>query len=247
METVVTYRPLERTTASAHMLQEIESWAPQMGEHALFLHLLLHDSELKQCGLDLFYEWQNYVCSRKFDDLQMLSNLLYALKEYKVTILNRLAAGEWLGAVYPQFVDHILRELIYFENKVNGVGLSPAEEVKFWNTINSEHAGFASHLLDPSEVVLTDKADSTSKKIRAQPATDDISVIVMAIESGSKLLEFNLESYQAILNKQLKSIIHPTLLKHVIREGQMGNNILNQFVGGQQQALVTPDICETYP
>ena len=205
--------------------KEIESWAPQMGEHALFLHLLLHEPTLKQRGLDLFNQWQDYVCRREFHDLQVLSDLIYSLKLYKSEILQRLLAGEWLGAVYPQFVDHILRELIYFENRMNGKYLNYAEEVLFWNTINSEHAGFASHLLDPSEVVLTDKADETSKKIRAQPASADIASIVMAIEAGANLLEFNKEAYQAVLNGQLKSVIHPTLLRHVIREGELGNNI----------------------
>ena len=223
--------------------REIESWAPQMGEHALFLHLLLHEVNLKQKALDLFHKWQNYVCTGYPGGVEEATRLIRELKEFKTTILKRLQAGEWLGAVYPQFVDHILRELLYFEGKLRGERLSPAEEVSFWNRINSEHAGFASHLLDPSEVTLVDKADATSKQIRDLPASDDIASVVMAIEAGVDLTNFNIESYRGVLENKVKSIIHPTLLRHVIREGQIEKNVLGNIIGQQAEQLIAPDIC----
>ena len=225
--------------------KEIEQWAPQMGEHALFLHLLLHEPLLKQKGLELFHKWQLYVCQQGPHNLETALRLIDELEQYKSEILNRLLAGEWLGAVYPQFVDHIRRELIYFSNKIQGVKLSPEDEVKFWNTINSEHAGFASHLLDPTEEELVDKADDTMKKIRKLSTSGDMASIVMAIEAGADLTAFNIESYNGTLSAHVRSIIHPTLLKHVIREGQIGNNILAKSVGYPKVTLVKPDICDT--
>ena len=225
--------------------KEIDQWAPQMGEHALFLHLLLHEPLLKQKALELFHKWQLYVCQQGRRNVETARRLVDELEEYKTVILDRLLAGEWLGAVYPQFVDHIRRELIYFKNKLNGIKLTPEEEVQFWNTINSEHAGFASHLLDPTEEELVDKADATMKKIRQLPVSNQIAVIVMAIEAGVELTAFNIESYNAVISNQIKSIIHPTLLKHVIREGQMGENVLSKLVNRPKIGLIDPDICKT--
>lgn len=221
--------------------REIDLWAPQMGEHALFLHLLLHDLSLKQKALDLFHKWQLYICQGKPGGAQKALSLIDELSAFKLNILSRLNNGEWIGAVYPQFVDHIHRELLYFRNKLLGIKMSPADEVQFWNTINSEHAGFASHLLDPTEEELVDKADATMKKIRDLP----VASIVMAIEAGIDLLNFNIEAYNATLANQIKSIIHPTLLRHVIREGQIGNNVLAKFANSSQLEVVVPDICKT--
>lgn len=229
----------------ADLQREIELWAPQMGEHALFLHLLLHDPALKQRGLEIFHRWQLYICQNVFNDVQRVLELVNELEAYKTEVLNRLLNGEWIGATYPQFVDHILRELRYFKNRLLGAPLAPEQEVKFWNTINSEHAGFASHLLDPTEEASVDKADATMKEIRNLPSLGDEASIIMAIEAGINLTNFNIESYGGILNNKVRSVIHPTLLRHVIREGQIGQNVLGKMINEQQIDIVIPDICQT--
>ena len=218
-------------------------WAPQMAEHALFLHLLLNDAPLKEEALEIFDRWRKFICEDNMRNIRDVLPLIEELKAYKEDVLARLNAGEWLGAAFPSFVDHILRELIYFANKLAGVKLSSIAEVAFWNSINSEHAAFASHLLDPSEEELHDKADATHKKIKDLPVTRDIKSIVLALEAGVELTEFNKQAYLGALENKIKSVIPASLLYHVIREGQHGNAVLNKLLGQPSDEVIPPAVC----
>ena len=222
--------------------KEIESWGPQMGEHALFLHMLLYEPTLKQRALNQFYLWKSLVCTEMSDPVAIMA-ALQDLEALKMEILERLNKGEWLGSVFPQFVDHILKELRYFKRKLNGQTMTAAEEIQFWNEINSEHAGFAAHLLDPTEEKLVDEADATSKRIRMLPAQNSEAAVILAMEAGVDLHQFNSKAYDAVVANKIKSIIPPTLLKHVVREGEIGNNVLGQFIGGTEAPLIRADIC----
>lgn len=223
----------------------INEWAPQMGEHALFLYLLLKERSLEERALSLFHRWRDYVCAGHPGGVAQASALLSETIEFKTVVLTRLQAGEWIGSAFPQLVEHIRLEALYFQDKLNGIQYTPEQEVAFWNRINSEHAGFAAHYLDPSEEALVDQADATMKAIRALPIANTEVSIVMALEAGANLTTFNLEAYHAALANKLKSVINPTLLRHVIREGQIESNVLSRFVGQQQQELIVPDICAT--
>lgn len=226
----------------------VDMWAPQLAEHALFLHMLLHEKELKQRGLDIFLRWREYLCEGAEDtpslDIDVLFSLIDELHNYKVEIINRLKSGEWLGATYVSFVEHILRELVYFEDKLAGVKMTASEEVDFWNRINSEHAGLASHLLDPSETDLTDTADELSKRISDLPVDGDISSIVMAIEAGAELSEFNKKAYLGVINDTIKSVIPESILYHIIREDQFGKAVLNGLIGKGSGPISKAKICE---
>jgi len=225
--------------------QHLERWGPQMGEHALFMYLLLHEPNLKQRALELFHKWQNFVCSNYPGGVPVAIQMLEELKAYKTEVLNRLNANEWLGSIFPDFVDHIRFELLYFEAKLLGQQFTAGEEVAFCDRINADHAEFAAHLLDPTEVKLVDQADATSKKIRKLPRRSDLESVVLAMEAGVDLNNFNSKAYEALLEGKLKSIIHPTLLRHVIREGQILNNILGSLVEKPPTMTIDPDICRT--
>ncbi len=208
----------------------IRMWGPQMAEHALFLHLLLHEPALKQQSLSLHSDWKQFLLSGRLLDDARLFALLDETRALKEGILRRLDAGEWLGATYPTFVKHILRELIYFEEKLAGVKFTSSDEVAFWNITNSEHASFASHLLDPVHSSLHDEAETTSRMVRSLPTDNDLASVVMAIEAGADLDKWNKSREQEALLGQLKSIIHPSLQSHVIREGEYGLAILRGLI-----------------
>lgn len=217
----------------------VKMWGPQMAEHLLFMHLLLHEPVLKETALRTYNQWRDFLLQGPLLDEGRLFPLLDETRAIKEGILRRLEAGEWLGATYPTFVKHVLRELVYFEEKLAGVQFSAADEVAFWNITNSEHASFASHLLDPVHSDLHDEAESTSRKIGALPNTNDLASIVMAIEAGADLDAWNKTREQEQLLGRLKSIIHPTLQSHVIREGEYGQAILRGLID-QDSAPVRP-------
>lgn len=220
---------------------EIKMWAPQMGEHALFLNLMLNDDALKKQGMDIFLKFKAFTCNLSMDNWKNVRPLLAELKAYKQEVLSRLLKGEWLGSVFPRFVRHILDELIYFEKKLDGQKMTVEDEVKFWNRINSEHAAFAAHLLDPDEMVLIKAAQSTSEKIAGLP----ISQIVLALESGVALDKFSEHLEQAVKEHKVLSIIQPDLISHVVREGKRGNQTMEAAAKGFSAHHIEPPAVRT--
>jgi hypothetical protein len=211
-----------------------------MAEHALFLHLMLNEPRLNAKALEIFHQWNHFICVEKMENLNNVIPLLKRLARFKSEVLTRLNAGEYLGSAYPTFVDHILRELLYFADKLGGAKMTAEQEVKFWNTINSEHAAFAASLLDPTEEKLHDKADATSRKIKALPIAD----IVVALESGLELSDFNKQAYEGILANTIKSVIPETLMYHVVREGLHGNKVLSELLGVESEQVIPPGVCK---
>lgn len=212
--------------AKRQVAELADIWVPQLAEHALFLHMMLYDADLKEEAAEIYLRWREFYCNEKMQDMRRLYQLLPELKEFKQRVLQRLLAGEWLGTAFPSFVQHILDELLYFESKLNGKVYTLEEETVFWNKINSEHAGFAAHLLDPVEEKLHDKADLTAKKIKALP----IGNIVMALEAGKELTEFNKQALMGVIDNRIKSVIPESLLRHVIREGEYSQLVLGRYV-----------------
>ena len=218
----------------------VKFWAPQMAEHAMFLHLLLADGKLKERALEIYKRWKHFICDRNMHPVEDVWPLVKELAHFKRKVLNRLVAGEWLGAAYPTFVEHILRELLYFVDKLAGVKFTAEQEIAFWNTINADHASFAAGLLDPKEQDLREKATTTSKKIKALDVRD----LVTALEAGVELSDFNKQAYQGIVSNTIKSVIPESLIYHVVREGQQGNKTLSALLNRPSEPVNPPHVCK---
>jgi hypothetical protein len=202
---------------------EIDFWARQMSEHALFAHLGLEDPALKQTALETHQALENFRAKfnqnpNDIDHMNSLLPLLKAEREFQVGGLKAIESGKWIGWIFPLFLNHITLELDYLVDKLNGIKYTPKEEVLFWNRINSEHAAFAAHLLDPSERELFLKADKMSVKFDKIPKSEKEMMIRLSLKASKELDKFNKTAQAA--GKTVKSIIHPVLLAHVIREGE---------------------------
>lgn len=202
---------------------EIDFWARQMSEHALFAHLGLEDPDLKETALKMHKELETFRAKFNEDtnDINHMNTLLPLLKAeraFQISGLQAIEAGKWIGWIFPLFLNHITLELDYLVDKLNGIQYTPTEEVIFWNRINSEHAAFAAHLLDPSERELFLKADEMSVKFTNIPKSEKEMMIRLSLNASKELDEFN-KTAQA-KGKAIQSIIHPVLLAHVIREGE---------------------------
>lgn len=202
---------------------EIDFWSRQMSEHALFSHLGLEDPDLKDEAL------QTHLILEKFrkqfnnnpEDLSVMNEILPILqkeREFQINVLKTLDEGKWIGWIFPLFINHVTLELDYFVDKLNGIKYTPQEEVLFWNRINSEHAAFAARLLDPSERALFLKADKLSMKFTGIPKSEREMMIKISLIASKELDAFHKAAQKS--EKTIKSIIHPALLAHVIREGE---------------------------
>ena len=223
--------------------QLIEDWAPQMVEHALFLYQMLVVPSLKNRARENVKSWSNYLCNDQEDNEDLRRNLK-SLKELKLDVIDIVQDPKFVGFGWLSFVDHILRELDYFQNKLNGRIYTPQEELEFWNTIMADHVAFASHLLDPDERAKTIELIGIAEQTYRLPIDGSMASLMMALDSGTKLDKANRELYDQVINGEIRSIISPDLLYHVIREGQMGNNIIKAIVQRPQSAILDPKPCD---
>jgi hypothetical protein len=202
---------------------EIDFWARQMSEHALFFHLGFEDAQLKQEALDIHKKLEQFRTdfNESPQDMALMNTLLPLLQEeraFQIKCLKVLDEGKWIGWIFPLFINHTTLELDYLTDKLNAIKYSPEDEIVFWNRINSEHASFAAHLLDPSERELFLKADKLSMKFNKIPKSENEMMLNLSLKASKELDAFNKTARSA--GKKVKSVIHPVLLDHVIREGE---------------------------
>lgn len=207
-------------------LDEIRFWSVQLSEHALFLYLGIVDPKLKDRAMVLHQAWDQFVKDVGKDVAYAEARsralaLAMDLRALKLEVLRQQRAGVWLGWLFPTFVDHTRRELDFFIRKLTG-GMGMDEEVCIWLRFMAEHAVFAAHLLDPQEVPLIRNAaglvgyflhveDGCGKQ--TLPA-----LIELGKHGGRDLDEYFQRS--GIGTPKVKSVIHPALAAHVVREGQ---------------------------
>lgn len=214
-------------------LELIDFWSRQLSEHALFFSLGLETPDLKEGAGFIHGRWEefraripNKASESKLDDLiDELQPLAQELREFKVYLYERLAAGQWHGWIFPTFVDHTRRELDYFMGLLLGkpemTKARAAEELCSWLRFMGEHAAFASSLLDPEEKALVNEA---------REITDELGDLQSGCGSFRddfvKLSEHAGKALDAYFSKKidptkLLSVIHPVLAVHVVREGRM--------------------------
>lgn len=219
------------TLESSRANDEITFWTHQLSEHALFLYLGLTEESLRKRALGIHKEFEKFRADFSKNPLAVAPSVLplsKKLREFKVDVLRRLNAGEWIGWIFPLFARHIILELDYMVDKLTGITYSDKDEVAFWNTINSEHASFAAHLLDPSERDLFIKADELSQSFPSVKSEEDM-LVHISLNAAKDLDTYNKAARITMKGNELLSIIHPVLLDHVIREGQRSIQTLDRL------------------
>lgn len=200
---------------------DIEFWSRQLSEHALFMQLGLDDKRLKGIAEGLHAQWERYRQGPR--TVPDAISLVIATRDLQLEVHSRLVGGEWLGWLWPLFVDHIRREGDYFLGKLQGQLLSNADECSTWLTFMAEHAAFAAHLLDPSEGARIGQALALMGDFGHlwHGCGTVISDQLLSLTTRSGL---DLDAYFKSLGVGkpggARSIIHPALAEHVVREGQ---------------------------
>lgn len=215
-------------------VDEATFWGRQISEHQLFLQLGLEEPVFKEKAEKLHKEWEKQREKLKNNqDIETLNNwlpLLEKTRKFQIKVLEILHSGKWIGWIFPLFVTHITLELDYLVDKLNALPYSVDDEILFWNRINSEHAAFASHLLDPSERELVLKADEMSTKFEREiPQSEKDMWLKISLKAAEDLDAFNKEARTGAKANKVLSVIHPVLLDHVIREGERGIQTLDKL------------------
>ena len=217
----MTYSPYAAVGSLMPLGDDIEFWSKQLSEHVLFISLGLDNKELKRRAEALHQSWENFRKGpRRVPDAIAL---VMATRDLKTEIHARLLNGEWLGWLWPLFVDHIRREGDYFLGALQGTKFDPATECQIWLTFMGEHAAFAAGLLDASEAERIHQAIALQGRFselwKGCGAAMNEQLASLTTRSG-----MDLDTYFSALGVGkpggAKSIIHPVLAEHVVREGR---------------------------
>ncbi len=185
------------------------------------MQLGLGDKRLKGEAERLHNQWESY--RRGTRTVPDAIALVSATRNFKTEVHSRLVAGEWLGWLWPLFVDHIRREGDYFLGKLQGQLLSDADECATWITFMAEHTAFAAHLLDPSEAVRIQQAIAMLGTLNQlwKGCSTSLNEQLLSLTTHSGLeLDAYLKNLGVGKPGGARSIIHPVLAEHVVREGQ---------------------------
>lgn len=213
---------------------EVHFWSRQLSEHALFLSLGLEQRDLRRAAAAARESWETFR-RRVFTDgwlvvplsvvVPEVLRLCAALRALKTEVYDRSTRGEWLGWLFPTFVEHTRRELDLFVEHLNeglaGRPMRAPDELCRWLRFMAEHAAFAAHLLDPTEAVLIRQAVSRMgefTELHASCASTTPQLVELSKRAGRELDLYFTQS--GIGTPTVRSVIHPVLAEHVVREGR---------------------------
>lgn len=217
---------------------DIEFWSRQIAEHCLFIQLGLDNKELKRRAEQLHQAWEGFRRSSR--EVRDAIGLVLSTRDLKTEIHTRLLRGEWLGWLWPLFIDHIRREGDYFFGALQGTKFDPVTECQIWLTFMAEHAAFAAHLLDPSEAARIRQALQAQEQLGGlfHDCGKGVSDQLLSLTQRSGM---DLDAYLGALGvgkpDGAKSIIHPVLAEHVVREGR---RFLQTMQALQQELRAAP-------
>lgn len=177
---------------------------------------------------------------------QQAMALTTGLIGFKSRLLNDVLSCRVFTFNYPLLLDHILREARFYLNmleRIQGrITVDPtadlAQQEIFWNRIMAEHAKFIRGLLDPTEVQLFNTADNFGKQFdqltaEALMLLDRTTSIQDVTEESRRatiaIRDFKVQGTEGLLTCQIRSIAHPLLGDHVVREANHYLRLLNRF------------------
>jgi hypothetical protein len=214
-----------KDASSINYDDEIDFWSRQLSEHALFMQLGLQDPALRVRANELHELWEQFRSVRPKmttrDAAIQAVNLAMETRSLLLHVLDRLDKGQWLGWLWPLFVDHIRREGDYFIEQLQHKTFDVGDECQIWLQFMAEHAAFAAHLLDPTEAARIRDATAfigNFEQLHNGCAAINPQLLDLTQKAGAELDQYF--TSLPVGTPKLKSIIHPVLAAHVIREGQ---------------------------
>lgn len=208
----------------------IKFWSLQLSEHALFLEIGLGVKELVDRARVLHERFEAFRGAMTEANLSDVLPLSKELLELKTEVLNRQMNGEWVGWIFPLLNRHMIFELNYMVDQINGITYSRDQKLALWNLILGEHAGFVRQLLDPSEYALIDTAADLMLRFGYMVKSEAESFAAITLRGAEKLEAFYQAAGKLMSDKKLASIIHPLLREHLERENNQSIKELKSLV-----------------
>ena len=214
---------------------DVHFWlGDQDREHNLFFALGVEEPGLRAEAQRLYEAYEGARQRGSIDELLALSGPSQDLKQR----LIEASRNRWIGWLFPIFYEHVKREIDYALTRMQR-DLTAQEELCFWTQIGAEHAAMAAQLLDPTE------HDAVLEGFRQAGNFTQLhdacqQQVMPAFVEMTRRAAAELDTYAKIAaSGQVKSVIHPVLAQHIIREGQRFLQLLNS-PGAQAVAADAP-------
>ena len=224
------------TDPVAHSLAESLFWLDQELEHTVFFRMHMPSPELDAQRAQVmqfhgqFADQLNKVKGSRLDRgslagfNQSTIDLVRRFVDFKRQAEQMQKSGQMRSLAWPTFFEHTAHEGEHFAKRLEqfsrgNVGYDQSETIDFWTRIMGEHADFIAHLLDPEERMLVEKAMQSSKVWRQMRDNKARASSGKSIDGAlDEFIAFKETAGKGIEAGQIKSIIHPTLADHVLRE-----------------------------
>ena len=202
---------------------DVNFWlGDQDREHNLFLALGVEEPGFRAEAERLY---QAYTAAQQRGSIDELLSIAPASQDLKQR-LSEASRNRWVGWLFPVFYDHIKREIDYALTRVQR-DLMAQEEMCFWTQIGAEHAAMAAHLLDPTEHAAVLEGFRQAGNLTKLHEACSQQVMPAFIEL-SRQAAAELDAYaKTAASGAVKSVIHPTLAQHILREGQRFMQLLD--------------------
>lgn len=190
---------------------------------------------------NLSYNMEKYV----YELNNRIINLLMDIIQFKENVLARVLNCEVAMSIYPDMLDHLIRESKFYlkllldiqERMASNKGI--LNKKIFWDHIMEEHALYIRGLLDPSEEELIKKANDFAKlfedllkKAKKADKKDACQISRKNLDATKDLMAFKVDATEGLLQCQIKSITNPLLGDHVLREANRFIWILKKYLKG---------------
>jgi hypothetical protein len=213
---------------------EILFWAHQFAEHALFMHLMLVQSDLKERAAKLKGSWDEFQKVAATKDPDSLLRDVYAqcdiLRAFKVEVTERQLRGEWVGWIPVGMVQHFREELDYFVLAVSNE-MTARQAVEKWLEFAAEHAQHTAHMIDPyQDKQVGDAAKFARRFWGLKHSVED--------QVDAKLLDVSVEMEgrfeqwirsEGVGTRKVRSTMPPELVAHILREGEKFRAVLQRI------------------
>jgi len=223
------------TVAKVDPAAEARFWSRQLLDHTLFLDTGIESPKARARAVKLRKSFQSLIIDgdrhgyAKY--VAPALDLARDLRQLETDVLDALAAGRWLGWLFPSFIEHQRRAGDYFIARAKGYELEPKAELATWLRLISDDAGFAAHWIDPSEKVLVRDALAAAGEIRVieRSATASASVSVTIVEQAAGAIR-SWDSYllrAGLGTASTRSVVQAALVGHWAREAQRAAQAVN--------------------
>lgn len=211
--------------AEAVLRDDLVFATDQMADHAKLMEMGFVDTAVKGECVRHYAAWNGL--RQRIDSLNTAKAHIEAVKmaqdlrAFQADILSRLTNGQWLGWLFPTFIDHIMREGDYFLQRVTHPEGLVNNELPIWLTIEAEHAAFVAHYLDPRDPENIQQALTHIGAFeQLQKASQSLTLEVMV---GIMQAGVQLDAYLGALpigTRSLKTVLPQLLQQHMIKEGR---------------------------